>query len=50
MRRCGRVTNVVIARDGQGLPRGFCDVVFANELEAQAALTLTGVLTLLASC
>ena len=34
---------VSIARDMQGLPRGFCHVLFSNELEAQVALSLSGV-------
>ena len=40
--RCGLVTNVTIARDMQGVPRGFCHVEFSNELEAQIALSLSG--------
>ena len=34
--------NVIIARDLQGLPRGFAHVEFSNELEAQNALLLSG--------
>lgn len=34
--------NVTIARDLQGLPRGFAHVEFSNELEAQNALLLSG--------
>lgn len=36
------MTNVTIARDMQGLPRGFAHVEFSYEVEAQNALSLSG--------
>ncbi len=40
--RCGRVINVTIGRDMQGMSRGFAHVEFSNELEAHNALLLSG--------